>query len=228
MKTSQIQTYKINKKLRHHQKVLIDMILKEHGKNFTGDILDIGCAAGTLIKELKKKVKKSNFLGVDTSSELIKIARKKQIPNCKFFKRDFMNLKSNLKFDIIIAGGVLAFYDNFDIAINKMISLLKKNGFLYIIGTFNSENVDTLVKFRNNYTKSRWEKGLNSFSIKTITKYLKRKKLRFQFKKFKIPFLLKKKKNPILSYTIKTQNNSLILINGANIRMELFYLLIKK
>ena len=49
-----------------------------------------------------------------------------------------------------------------------MLSLLKKNSYLYIFGTFNSANIDTLVKFRNNYTNSTWEKGLNSFSIKTI------------------------------------------------------------
>ena len=139
-----------------------------------------------------------------------------------------MKFENKFKFDIVIAGGVLAFYDNFQIAMNKMLGLLKKKGHLYIIGTFNSENIDTLVKFRNNYTKSKWEKGLNSFSIKTISNYLRNKKLSFRFKKFKIPFFLSKKKNPILSYTIITKNNSKILLNGANMRMELYYLLIKK
>ncbi len=228
MKTSQIHTYKKSNKLRYHQKVLINMLLKTHGSNFKGDVLDIGCASGALIRELNKKFKKSNFTGIDTSLDLIKIAKKKNISNCKFLKKDFMNLKNKFKFNIIIAGGVLAFYDNFSLAINKMINLLKNNGYLYIIGTFNTENIDTLVKFRNNYTRSNWEKGLNSFSIKTISNYLKNKKLKFTFKKFNIPIFLRKNKNPIISYTIKTKKNSKILLNGANIRMELYYLLIKK
>ena len=109
-----------------------------------------------------------------------------------------------------------------------MISLLKKKGSLYIIGTFNSENIDTLVKFRNNYTNSNWEKGLNSYSIKTISKFLSKKKLKYRFNKFQIPFTLKKKKNPIISYTLKVNNKQKILLTGANIRMELFYLIIKK
>ena len=228
MRTSQIHTYKKNDKIREHQKILIDMILKTHGVNFKGDVLDIGCASGTLIERLNKKIKSSNFIGLDTSSQLIKIAKKKNISKSKFINKDFMKFENKFKFDIVIAGGVLAFYDNFQIAMNKMLGLLKKKGHLYIIGTFNSENIDTLVKFRNNYTKSKWEKGLNSFSIKTISNYLRNKKLSFRFKKFKIPFFLSKKKNPILSYTIITKNNSKILLNGANMRMELYYLLIKK
>ena len=204
------------------------MILKSHGSNFKGNILDIGCATGSLIRELRKKIKYSNFTGVDTSADLIKTAKSKSVSNCKFIKKDFIKINKKYKFDLIIAAGVLAFYDDFSFALNKMINLLKKNGYLYIIGTFNSENIDTLVKFRNNYTKSNWEKGLNSYSTKTISNYLKKKKLKFQFKKFQIPFFLKKKKNPIISYTIKTNIKGKILLNGANIRMELFYLLIKK
>ena len=82
MITSQIHTYKKNDKIREHQKILIDMILKTHGVNFKGDILDIGCASGTLIERLNKKIKSSNFIGLDTSSQLIKIAKKK-----KYFKK---------------------------------------------------------------------------------------------------------------------------------------------
>jgi len=109
-----------------------------------------------------------------------------------------------------------------------MLSFLKKNSYLYIFGTFNTENIDTLVKFKNNYTKSNWEKGLNSFSIKTISNFLKNKNLVFKFKKFNLPFNLKKKKNPIISYTLNNPGKSQVILNGANIRMELFYLVIKK
>ena len=37
MITSQIHTYKKNDKIREHQKVLINMILKTHGVNFKGE-----------------------------------------------------------------------------------------------------------------------------------------------------------------------------------------------
>ena len=196
MKTSQIHTYKKNYNLRHHQKILLKYIFNSHGTKFHGNILDIGCATGILLNAIKKKLKNSILLGVDTSADLIKIAKSYNISDCKFLKKDFMKLKLKSNFDIVIAAGVLSFYDDFTRPLNNMISLLKKKGSLYILGTFNSENIDTLVKFRNNYTNSNWEKGLNSYSIKTISKFLSKKKLKYRFNKFQIPFTLKKEKKP--------------------------------
>jgi hypothetical protein len=69
---------------------------------------------------------------------------------------------------------------------------------------------------------------LNSYSIETISKFLKKKKVKYSFKKFQIPINLKQKKNPIISYTLTVNNKQKILLNDANIRMELFYLIIKK
>ena len=168
------------------------------------------------------------MLGVDTSADLIRKAKSQDILDSNFLKKDFMKLNLKSTFDIVIAAGVLAFYDDFTLPLNKMLSLLKKEGSLYIIGTFNSKNIDTLVKFRNNYTNSNWETGLNSYSIETISKFLKKKKVKYSFKKFQIPIILKQKKNPIISYTLTVNNKQKILLNDANIRMELFYLIIKK
>ena len=149
---------------------------------------------------------------------------------CKVWKYIRIGYLYNKKlyFDIVIASGVLAFYDNFSKAIDKMTSFLKRNSNLYIFGTFNSQDIDTIIKFRNNYTKSGWEKGLTSFSIKSVSNYLTKKKYKFSFKKFDIPFNLKKKTNPIISYTLSYSKNKRIILNGANIKMELFYLKIKK
>lgn len=228
MKTSQTHTYKKNDELRHHQKILLNFIKKDFKKNEKKRILDIGCANGIFLRNLNVFFKNFSSLGVDTSSDMISLAKKNKISNIEFVKKDFMNLKYKSYFDIITASGVLAFYDNYTKPINKMLSFLKQNSYLYIFGTFNSENIDTLVKFRNNYTKSNWEKGLNSFSIKTISNFLRNKNLLFEFKRFNLPFKLKKKKNPIISYTSNKTKKSQVILNGANVRMELFYLVIKK
>jgi len=228
MKTSQIHTYKKNDELRHHQKILLNFIKKDFKQNEKKRILDIGCANGIFLRNLNVSFKNFSSLGVDTSSDMISLAKKNKISNIEFVKKDFMNLKYKSYFDIITASGVLAFYDDYTKPINKMLSFLKQNSYLYIFGTFNTENIDTLVKFRNNYTKSNWEKGLNSFSIKTISNFLRNKNLLFEFKRFNLPFKLKKKKNPIISYTLNKTKKSQVILNGANVRMELFYLVIKK
>ena len=228
MKTSQIHTYKKSYKLRYHQKILLHIIKKNSKKKTYGKILDIGCANGIFIKKFNKEFKEFKCTGVDTSKDMINLAKKNKSKNSTFLIKDFMKYNMKSHFDIVIASGVLAFYDNYSKVINKMLSFLKKNSYLYIFGTFNSEDIDTIVKFKNNYTNSTWEKGLNSFSKKRVSNFLKKKKYKFNFKKFDIPFNLKKKKNPILSYTLKSSKNRKIILNGANIRMELFYLIIKK
>tara|TARA_Y100000591_G_C21824679_1_gene695898 strand:- start:1360 stop:2046 length:687 start_codon:yes stop_codon:yes gene_type:complete len=228
MKTSQTHTYKNTNKLRYHQKILLDIIKKDFKNKIHGKILDIGCANGIFIKKLSNEFKKFECTGIDTSSNMIFLAKKNKSKNLSFYKKDFMKYNKKLYFDIVIASGVLAFYDNFSKVLDKMTSFLKKNSHLYIFGTFNSHDIDTIVKFRNNYTKSDWEKGLNSFSIKRVSDYLTKKKYKFSFKKFNIPFNLKKKANPILSYTLSYSKDKRIILNGANIKMELFYLRIKK
>tara|TARA_B100001063_G_scaffold3693_1_gene2717 strand:+ start:9371 stop:10057 length:687 start_codon:yes stop_codon:yes gene_type:complete len=227
MQTTQTHTYK-KIKLRYHQKILLDLLKKKYPKKKDGNALDIGCANGIFLKKFNSYFRKFQSLGLDTSKDMVSFAKKKKIQNLVFSHKDFMKLNKKSYFDIVIASGVLAFYDNFSKPLNKMLSFLKKNSYLYIFGTFNTENIDTLIKFRNNYTKSKWEKGLNSFSIKTISNFLKKKNVEYKFKKFKIPFNLKKKMNPIISYTFNSKDNDKIILNGANVRLELYYLIIKK
>ena len=228
MKTSQVHTYKKNDKIRHHQKILLNLIKKNFNEKKNGKLLDIGCANGTFLKNFHKKFRRFVSTGVDTSKNMILLANKKKIKNSNFLNKDFMKLNIKNKFDIVVASGVLAFYDDFSKPLNKMISFLKSKSYLFIFGTFNSNNIDTLIKFRNNYTKSKWEKGLNSFSVETISNFLNKKKIDYKFQKFYIPFNLGKKKNPIISYTLNTLKNGKIILNGANIKMELFFLIIKK
>ncbi len=228
MKTSQIHTYRKNIKLRHHQKILLNLIKKNHNLSKKGKILDIGCANGNFLKNFNLNFKNFQSTGIDTSEKMVNLAKKKKFKNLSFLKKDFMKLNKKSYFDIVVASGVLAFYDNFSMPLKKMISFLKKNSYLYVFGTFNSENIDTLIKFKNNYTRSKWERGLNSFSIKTISNFLKKKNIKYKFKKFELPFNLKKNVNPIISYTLKCSKTKRLILNGANIRMELFYLIIKK
>ena len=126
MKTSQTHTYRNKKKLRYHQKILLNIIKKDFKNKIHGKILDIGCANGVFIKNLSNEFKKFECTGIDTSSNMINLAKKDKIKNLSFYKKDFMKYNKKLYFDIVIASGVLAFYDNFSKAIDKMTSFLKK------------------------------------------------------------------------------------------------------
>ena len=130
MKTSQTHTYKNKIALKYHQKILLNIIRQNHNQKNNGKILDIGCANGIFLKKFSEEFKNYHLTGIDTSSKMINLAKKK--------------------------------------------------------------------------------------------------KINFKFKKIILPLNLKKKNNPIISYTLKLKKKNRLILNGANIRMELFYLIVKK
>ena len=226
MRTSQLHTYKNNYKLREHQKKVLGILVKNYQKTFNGTVLDIGCAQGTFLQHFKKKFPDSEVSGVDTSKELIAKSKKIKINKSTFYTKDFLNI--NEKYDLVFALGVLGYYDDQLKTINKMISLTKKKGKLFIFSHFNTMNIDTRVRFRNNFNSNKWERGLNSFSLPTIKKYLTLKNLKFKFIKFDIPIKLKPQKNPIISYTIETKSNQRICLSGSNLRLDYYHLIIER
>lgn len=226
MKTSQLHTYKNNYNLREHQKKLLSILIKKYQKKFNGEVLDIGCAQGTFLKHFQKKFPNSKVTGVDTSRELIEKSKKINTNNGTFYVKDFFKIKK--KYDLVFASGVLGYYDDQIKTINKIISLTRRKGKIFIFSHFNSMNIDTKIRFRNNFNSNKWERGLNSFSLLSIKKYLTLKGLKFKFIKFDIPIKLKPQKNPIISYTVDTKSNIRIILSGSNLRLEYYYLIIDK
>lgn len=92
-------------------------------------ILDVGCGAGYLLNCFKEKGYE-NLQGLDPA------------PDCKTTAKDLYNIEiesstleeysSNKKFDLIILGSVLEHMSNIDEVIERIKSLLKNGGFLYI------------------------------------------------------------------------------------------------
>ena len=222
---TQISAYYNNTIKHHHLKTI--KIIKKLRPSFSGSFLDIGCANGTLNNYLSSVFKNANFEGLDISSKLIKIANSNKLnKNSNFYVRDIDKAKYKKKYDIIHASGMLSNYDNFQPPISKWIKLLNKKGLLIIFGCFNSNNVDTKVKIRNNYKNTDWENGLTTYSINTVSSYLSNKKINHYFYDFKLPINLKKQEDPIRSFTLKTSNGKKIILTGANIVNEFFHLVI--
>ena len=95
-------------------------------------LLEIGCATGTLLKNISinYKLKKNNILGIEPSKILFK-----QLKNNKYFliKNAFIeNLKEKKKFDFIIMDNVFEHLDYPNKDLKKIYDLLSNNGYLYI------------------------------------------------------------------------------------------------
>ena len=93
-------------------------------KNKIKSVLDIGCSTGGLASFLKKNNKNVQFYGCDlTQSVIEKIKKNPNLNYDNFFVDDVLNLKTKLKFDLILCFGVFQFIKN----PFKILDSLKKN-----------------------------------------------------------------------------------------------------
>ncbi|MBF0494294.1 MAG: class I SAM-dependent methyltransferase [Candidatus Omnitrophica bacterium] len=223
----QIEAYLKDRGLKEHEKELLSIIARDH-RDFSGNVLDLGCASGTFIKAMHDKWPDAEYTGVDISGELIDISRKKLAGvSVNLIVQDITRYKPAGKFDIIIASGILSCFEDFESVLGKWTSWLKKSGRLYIFGRFNSCDIDTKIIYRNNRYSRDWEKGLIVYSVDTVKRYLEGIKLKHDFKRFYLNIDIQKNENPIRTYTARCVDGSVLVINGANTIAEQFFLTIR-
>jgi len=93
-----------------------------------GKILDVGCGEGTLTDFLSETQKKK-YIGIDISSEAIKIANKKRKLN--FQRVQAEQFKTKNEFDIIVFNEALYYLDDIEI-LKKYSEFLKDKGIIII------------------------------------------------------------------------------------------------
>ena len=87
--------------------------------------------------------------------------------------------------------------------------------------------MDTIVQFRNNVKGDDWEGGLSSYSVHTIGRFLSEKEYNYEFRRFKLEMDLQESDDPIRTYTITTSDGDRMVVNGANIIAEHYFLVIQ-
>ncbi len=218
-------------RLTHKSKQFIEIIVNKADQNLSGHLLDIGCGSGSLIKSLSTKLKRYNFTGFDVSEDLMTIAKKlNENTSSNFLVGDFNSIEFDKKFNIICASGVLSIFQEFEAPLKKWLSWLTDDGFLFICGRFNSRDVDTQILFKNNFKDSnKWEGGLSAFSVKSVSNFLIKLGYKCEFKKFNLPIDIKEDtNNPLRTFTKELKNGDKLVMDGANIVAEYFFLTIRK
>lgn len=96
------------------------------------DVLDIGCAMGSFTKYISDKG--LNVDGIDISSKMIDIARKK-VPNVNFQVMDMLNLTIDKMYDgIMFINSTIHIEKKYMVDLFKNVSkLLKNDGVIFII-----------------------------------------------------------------------------------------------
>ena len=124
---------------------LMNLISSENLKT----VIDIGCGTGEQTHILSEKFDAAEFLGIDSSAEML--AEANQFQNDKLnFKQmpveDLINSKE--KWDLIFSNAALQWSDDHETLFTKLISLLSKNGQFAVQMPIQAENVLNKILFQ--------------------------------------------------------------------------------
>lgn len=124
---------------------LMNLISSENLKK----AIDIGCGTGEQTHILSEKFTDVEFLGIDSSAEML--AEAHQFQNSKLsFKQMLVEdlIETEEKFDLIFSNAALQWSDNHEILFPKLISLLSENGQFAVQMPIQAENVLNKILFQ--------------------------------------------------------------------------------
>lgn len=220
--------YKKNQNLRDHQKVTISLILKIIEDKKSLKFLDVGCANGSLITYLKKKIKNNNnyYEAVELDKKIIK--DNGAVFDKIYFKEYNKFLKTNKnKYDVLILSGIICFFKDPMKIIEDSIKLLKKKGNLIIFDRFTEyADVEIIHSFLDNKNKFSTYNSTSLFKLKLLGK--KKDINSLIINKFKLKRKIKKNdKNLWQSFTQGKDKNQIIL-NHIDILYNFYHVVINK
>jgi len=205
---------------------LLKHINKAIDKKTHYKLLDLGCSKGEMIYLLKESFENIDFTGIDISEDLLDIAKKEIfLKSVKFIQDDISTFSLKENFDIVLMSGVISIFDDYEKILLNVLNHMKKGSVGFIFGAFNQDDIDVLIRYKNNYVGSNeWESGWNLFSLKRINQFLEYHSKSVEIIKFNLNKKMKKKKNPVSSYTLELQNNSNLIVTGGGVIRD-FYLI---
>ena len=227
--------YKKPKQIHTETKNLIFKSLKGR-ENENLKLVDFGSADGQLLYQLSNQ-KNFNIKmeGVEPIKKLVDKAQKKN--DKVLFKVGSVLDKSLYKkssLDVAVATGVLPIFKDHKIFMENMLYWVKPKGTILIISIFNNDDYDVSVDYKKStqesFKKSNTKTGWNIFSKKTISLFLKNRRIKkFQFIDFNLKANVKYNRNkPYKLWTKKLKNGKLICINGLSLILDQKFLLIQK
>lgn len=141
-------------------------------------ILDLGCGPGNIAKFLVNQDKGYKILGVDLSSEMLKLARQ-NVPAGEFVIGDIRHLQLELKFDATIASFCIIHLDDDEVMelFKRTYNLLNEQGFLYLsfmnggIPGFEKASFSDKEMYFNYFSFDEIEKILEYLGYVLISRY---------------------------------------------------------
>ena len=124
---------------------------------------------------------------------------------------------------------MLSIFSDPEEVLRRWATWLAEDGHLYIFGRFNSQPIDTQILFRNHFDASpKWEGGLTSYSLEHISRGLEKDGYEVEARRFALVGELAPSPNPIRTFTVELANGSKLVLNGANVVAEHFFVIVTR
>jgi SAM-dependent methyltransferase len=224
----QTAAYKVRRPLKHHEERQLAIIAERLG-DFSGRMLDIGCANGKLLEALRGALPAARLAGFDLDPELVADARERLGDGVELWVGDAADHAPGEPYDALVASGVLSIFPDPLEVLDRWLGWLAPGGHLFVFGRFNSRPIDTRIEFRNLRTTGEWEGGLTSYSTQTIAEHLHTRGAEAEFERFHLPITLDEDPDdPIRTWTLELADGSRVVVNGANVVAEHHFLTVRR
>ena len=188
------------------------------------DLIDIGCETGSFLYYMWNKYKNAELSGIDIMPELLnKVNDGIAERNIDTYLIDISDWDSvsviKKQWKIGVMSGVLSIFDDYRTVLLNALSLIKKEGTLYVFGIFNPKNVDVLIKAKKSEEKEDvWESGWNCISQKSIQLFLEEHGYICEFVPFHLNIDIEENKDdPLRTFTIKMVDKENLIVNGIQL-----------
>ena len=127
-------------------------------------VLDIGCGDGRITAEIARRVPQGFVVGVDASSNMIKLASEKAGPNLRFEVADARSLPFDHEFDLVVSFNALHWIHEPALALASIHKSLKPGGTarLRLVPVGTRKSIETVLEETRN--SPMWSKYFYDFS----------------------------------------------------------------
>jgi ubiquinone/menaquinone biosynthesis C-methylase UbiE len=205
--------------VKTEQQKFLEQLLLDSKKEFS-EIADIACGGGTLAYHLRALYPNAHFTLSDFNPEAIEVAKELNGDQCKYTQGNiyaFTEFSDN-QFDLVCCWQTLSWLDQPGQALEELVRITKPGGKIYLSSLFNlHHDVDIFAKVFD-HTRPSGEQGIpfpyNTYSAKTVTKWLNGKVKGFKLHEFVPQIDFKFDGKGIGTFTVNSEKGRLQISAG--------------
>lgn len=211
----------------------LSRIIKKNKGSKDLSILDVGCAAGELLGFLSTEFENCRLVGVDITEGLLDTGAR-LLPEAEFSMASALKLPQSYseQFDIVSSIGCMSIFNESEIYEfwENLVRVAKPGGLIVVLSPLNEFGVDCMVRHRKRSGSElgSWETGWNIFSQETVHEIVEKQGLEVEMERFRIPFDIAPRKDPVRTWTMGTEDNELQLTNGLKLLIDHYFMIAKK